>query len=128
MSSRRDNCFNSILARRDSPTFIDPRGRCIFKGTHVFTYSWDYTAGHFPQMSKLVKDSNYELRGFSSLKADAPESRQHLITVQRHCFGDDFPIVDVNALLKKTILDTREIFKFFVDHKNIQHFSSFVSW
>ena len=59
MSSRQDKCFNSILARRDSPTSVDSRGRCDFKGTHVFTYFWDYTAGHFPQMLKLVKDSNY---------------------------------------------------------------------
>ena len=81
MSSNKDKCFNSVLARQDSLSSIDDRGRRVFKGTHVFSYSWDYTAGHFPQMWKLVKDSNYDLAGFSSLKADAPESRQHLISV-----------------------------------------------
>ena len=81
----------------------------------MFSYYWNYTAGHFPQMLKLAKDSDYDLAGFSSLKADAPESRQHLILVQQPCFGDDFPIVDINALFKKPILDTQDILKFFVD-------------
>ena len=105
---------------------MDTRGRRVFKGTHVFFYSWDYTAGHFPQMLKLAKDSDYKLAGFSSLKADAPESRQHLIMVQRRCFGDDFPIVDINALFKKHILDTRDILKFFVD-QNLFYISQVLS-
>ena len=119
MNQRAKPCYNSVLARKDAESTIGARGRLILKATHVFSYAWDYTAGHFPNMINLIQSAGMEISGFSSDKADALESRSRLLAVQKRQFGSSHNLIDVNALMGKDVLDTRDVFKFFATQKII---------
>ena len=119
MDFLKDKCYNSVLSRKDAPKLKDNTGRIIAKGTHIFSYAWDYAAGHFPHMARLIKSADLEISGFPSNKSDAPESRSYLLSIQRQLFGDQHNVVDINAVTDKSVLHTKDIFKFFIDENII---------
>ena len=110
MNQRAKPCYNSVLARRDAVSTMGARGKIILKATHVFSYAWDYTAGHFSHMINLIQSAGMDIAGFSSDKADAPESCSHLVAVQKRQFGSGHNLIDVNALMGQDVLDTRDVF------------------
>ena len=119
MDFRKDKCYNSVLSWKDAPKLKDNTGRIITKGTHIFSYAWDYAAGHFPHMARLIKSSDLEISCFPSNKSDAPESQSYLLSLQRQLFGDQHNVIDINAAAYKSVMYTKDIFKFFIDENII---------
>ena len=70
-------------------------------------------------MARLIKSADLEISGFPSNKSDAPESRSYLLSIQRQLFGDQHNVVDINAVTDKSVLHTKDIFKFFIDENII---------
>ena len=103
-------CYNSIIVAKPNREERDQRGKQIFKGTHVFSYTWDKVGGGFPHINEAVNMSGMILKGFTadSVKG-CTDARNSLKAEQDRWFGEDCSYVDVNEELNRNPLQAKDL-------------------
>ena len=108
--SYAQKCYNSVLGDQCSAT-----GR--IRGRYVFSYCWDRTGGHFPNVKELAAANGLYLHGQSEDKDFADASRKDLISEQKSLFGQGASLIDINLCVGKSVLTTLELFTYFAENK-----------
>ncbi len=96
----------------------DQRGRQIFKGSYIFSYTWDRVGGGFPHINKAVNLSRKLLKGFPADSVrGCSDARSVLKAEQERWFRDDCSYVDVNEELNRNPLQAKDLFVYLAKAK-----------
>ena len=111
-------CYNSMIVVKPPREERDQRGRQIFRGSHIFSYTWDRVGGGFPHINKAVNLSGKLLKGFPADSVrGCSDARSVLKAEQERWFGDDCSYVDVNEELNRNPLQAKDLFVYLAKAK-----------
>ena len=107
--------YNSVLVGTMEPLGKDQKGKQIYKGTHIFSYTWESVGGGFPQVLEIMKLNGRNLKGFPSTSVKGcVDARSSLKAEQGRWFGDDCNYIDVNEELGRSPLQTKDLLVYLV--------------